>query len=242
MRAGTAELILREVAVAVKEDSMVSGFALEQKTDETVLVWTLRIFLFDMDSQLARDLTALSLNHVELELTFPDAYPFEPPFVRVVHPRFEPSTGCVSNGALCMELLTPHGWSPAYNVQALILSIRALMTAHGARVRDVVDLEKGRDVRGATGGLGRWKCRDGIWEEIEVEDAGGSEDAPREATVQKHEGSDSLSSSEKDASVSDSPCRLDSKGGFYTFEEAVEAFTFFLDYCRIYGWGENGPS
>lgn len=243
MAMGTVERILKEVAVAMKGDSLVSGFVLEPKTDQTMHIWTLRIFQFDLDSQLARDLTALCLDHVELELTFPDAYPFEPPFVRVVSPRLEPNTGCVSNGALCMELLTPHGWSPAFDIEALIVSIRALMTAHGARVRDVADLEKRRDVRGAKGGLGRWECRDGIWEEIVEDDAGGPEDASREATVQNHQGRESLLSwysPEEDTSING--CRLDSKGGFYTAEEAEEAFAFFWDYCQEYGWGEHDPS
>lgn len=46
------------------------------------------------------------LNHVRLMMKFTDAYPYRPPFVRIVYPRFKRSTGYIIDGAFCMELLT----------------------------------------------------------------------------------------------------------------------------------------
>ena len=37
-------------------------------------------------------------------------------------------------GGICMELLTPQGWSPATSVDALIQSVRAMLAAGGARL------------------------------------------------------------------------------------------------------------
>lgn len=46
------------------------------------------------------------LDHVRLMMKFKDDYPFTPPFVRIVYPRFKRSTGYIIDGAFCMELLT----------------------------------------------------------------------------------------------------------------------------------------
>ena len=46
------------------------------------------------------------LDHVRLVMKFNDDYPFSPPFVRIVYPRFKRSTGYIIDGAFCMELLT----------------------------------------------------------------------------------------------------------------------------------------
>ena len=71
-------------------------------------------------------LTHIFAGRVDLEIRFPDQYPFEPPKVRVVKPRFKPRTGFVINGALCMELLSKDGWTPAMSVVALIQSIKGI--------------------------------------------------------------------------------------------------------------------
>lgn len=46
------------------------------------------------------------IDHVRLLMKFKDDYPFTPPFVRIVYPRFKRSTGYIIDGAFCMELLT----------------------------------------------------------------------------------------------------------------------------------------
>ena len=61
-------------------------------------------------------------------------YPFEPPFVRVVHPLM---TGgyVLLGGAICMELLTKQGWSSAYTVEAVIMQIAATFVKGKARIQ-----------------------------------------------------------------------------------------------------------
>lgn len=46
------------------------------------------------------------VDHIRLLMTFKDDYPFSPPFVRILYPRFKRSTGYIIDGAFCMELLT----------------------------------------------------------------------------------------------------------------------------------------
>jgi ubiquitin-conjugating enzyme E2 Q len=77
---------------------------------------------------------------VELEMSFPDQYPFEPPFVRVVRPRFKRQTGFVMNGALCMELLTKDGWNPINDIESVIVSVRSLLVVGDGRLEAAFNL------------------------------------------------------------------------------------------------------
>ena len=40
----------------------------------------------------------------------------------------------LSGGAICMELLTPEGWSSAYSIEALIMQISATLVKGKARI------------------------------------------------------------------------------------------------------------
>lgn len=65
---------------------------------------------------------------------FQESYPFEPPFVRVVHPVISGGYVLVG-GAICMELLTKQGWSSAYTVEAVIMQIAATLVKGKARIQ-----------------------------------------------------------------------------------------------------------
>jgi len=79
---------------------------------------------------LAVELQFAILNH---DFLMQENYPFEPPFVRVVHPLI--SGGYVLlGGAICMELLTKQGWSSAYTVEAVIMQISATFVKGKARI------------------------------------------------------------------------------------------------------------
>jgi ubiquitin-conjugating enzyme E2 Q len=90
----------------MNQDTDKAGFTLVPKSEDCMDTWAIKLFQFDEDSKLAQDMKVLSVPCIELEMKFPDQYPFEPPFVRVAQPRFRRQTGFVMNGALCMELLT----------------------------------------------------------------------------------------------------------------------------------------
>ena len=82
-------------------------------------------------------------------MTFPQDYPFSPPSVRVVRPRFKRSTGYVIGGALCMELLTPQGWNATFSIEALLEQMRAHVV-HGKAALDLpAELCAGRAPDGA---------------------------------------------------------------------------------------------
>jgi len=116
-------------------DTEEAGFSISPAGEDRMDSWTIRLFKFDEDSNLHRDLKALKIDHVELEMNFPDEYPFKPPFVRVVRPRFKRQTGFVMNGALCMELLTNEGWNPINDIESVIVSIRSLLVVGDGRLQ-----------------------------------------------------------------------------------------------------------
>jgi len=121
-------------------DTKEQGFSMEPSSDDSMDKWKIKLFGFDPDSNLQKDMMVLGLDHVELEMSFPDQYPFEPPFVRVVRPRFKRQTGFVMNGALCMELLTNEGWNPVNDIESVIVSIRSLLVVGDARLSAAVNL------------------------------------------------------------------------------------------------------
>lgn len=92
------------------------------KPYSTTFNWSLKVLLLWLIDQLpasflvswrvggSQDMKKLEkekkIDHVRLMMKFKDDYPFSPPFVRIVYPRFKRSTGYIIDGAFCMELLT----------------------------------------------------------------------------------------------------------------------------------------
>lgn len=125
-------------------DTEDAGFSLEPASEDSMEKWKIKLFKFDTDSNLHKDLMALGLTHVELEMSFPDQYPFEPPFVRVVGPRFKRQTGFVMNGAICSELLTNEGWNPVNDIESVIVSIRSLLVVGNGRLEVAAGLSRSK--------------------------------------------------------------------------------------------------
>ncbi|KAH8677307.1 hypothetical protein BX600DRAFT_122349 [Xylariales sp. PMI_506] len=91
--------------------------------------WIVELHSFDSDLPLAKDMKSAGLTSIILELRFGRNFPLSPPFVRVVRPRFLPFMNgggghVTAGGALCMELLTNSGWSPATSLESVLLQVR----------------------------------------------------------------------------------------------------------------------
>jgi ubiquitin-conjugating enzyme E2 Q len=72
---------------------------------------------------------------LEYEVIFPENYPHEPFFIRVVSPRFAFCTGHVTiGGSICMQSLTPTGWSSARSLESIFVEIISLINQGHARV------------------------------------------------------------------------------------------------------------
>eukprot|EP00698_Gefionella_okellyi_P017242 TRINITY_DN5014_c0_g1_i2.p1 TRINITY_DN5014_c0_g1~~TRINITY_DN5014_c0_g1_i2.p1 ORF type:complete len:346 (-),score=66.95 TRINITY_DN5014_c0_g1_i2:666-1652(-) len=97
--------------------------------------WHIKLVDFDRDDSLYDELHKRKIDHILLDLQFPFDYPNNPPFVRVIHPRFAFRTGHVTvGGSICMEVLTSSGWLPTNDVESVIIQIRAEMNGGGAKL------------------------------------------------------------------------------------------------------------
>ncbi|KAK3304218.1 uncharacterized protein B0T15DRAFT_233100 [Chaetomium strumarium] len=91
--------------------------------------WIVQLHTFDESLPLAKDMKSAGFTSIVLELRFGADFPFSPPFVRVVRPRFLPFGAgggghVTAGGAMCMELLTSSGWSPASSMESVLLQVR----------------------------------------------------------------------------------------------------------------------
>jgi ubiquitin-conjugating enzyme E2 Q len=100
---------------------------------ENIFQWIVEFHSFDPELPLAKDMKKAEVTSIVLEVRFGPDYPFSPPFVRVVRPRFLPFASgggghITMGGAICMELLTSSGWLPTTSMDSVFLSIRTAMT------------------------------------------------------------------------------------------------------------------
>ena len=101
--------------------------------EDNLYEWNVKLFKIDMDSLLYRDMVETGTKFILLNITFPDNFPFAPPFMRVSAPRIEGGF-VLDGGAICMELLTPKGWSSAYTVEAIVLQFSAAVVKGQGRI------------------------------------------------------------------------------------------------------------
>ncbi|XP_068140285.1 ubiquitin-conjugating enzyme E2Q-like protein CG4502 [Drosophila tropicalis] len=112
-----------------KKDSV---FTVELVKD-SLFEWHVRLHVIDPDSPLAHDMIELNVPAILLHLSFPNNFPFSPPFMRVVEPLIEKGY-VMEGGAICMELLTPRGWASAYTVEAVIMQFSASVVKGQGRI------------------------------------------------------------------------------------------------------------
>ncbi|XP_071549151.1 uncharacterized protein [Panulirus ornatus] len=95
--------------------------------------WKVKLLRVDSESELYRDMQELGVHHILLSLSFPENFPFHPPFLRVLSPRLEKGF-VMEGGAICMELLTPRGWASAYTIEAVIMQFAASLVKGQGRI------------------------------------------------------------------------------------------------------------
>ncbi|KAK3803298.1 hypothetical protein RRG08_021496 [Elysia crispata] len=84
-----------------------------------------------LETKLGKDLQKYAKAYKEepvihLEMMFPADYPFCPPFIRVLKPRFKFLTGHVTlGGSICMQMLTKSGWQPCNNIESILIQVRS---------------------------------------------------------------------------------------------------------------------
>ena len=211
---GSKRRLAQDLYRIMNQDTEEAGFSLAPQSEDSMEKWTIKLFQFDPDSNLAKDMLVVGIDHIELEMKFPEQYPFEPPFVRVVKPRFKRQTGFVMNGALCMELLTKDGWNPINDIESVIVSIRSLLVVGDGRLQAAAELTKAHyEQLLATAQQGK-KASEGNGE-------------PEQKKARTSGNGTKLSISK-------------SQVGSYTATEAQSAYSHLSDYHKKKGWDTSG--
>lgn len=130
--------LMKELRDIYKSDSFKNGIYTIELVNDCLYEWNVRLKKVDKDSALYTDMQVFKAkegkDHILLNFTFKETFPFDPPFVRVINPVV--SGGYVlGGGAICMELLTKSGWSSAYNIESIILQISATLVKGKARIQ-----------------------------------------------------------------------------------------------------------
>ncbi|KAK6585901.1 hypothetical protein PZA11_000958 [Diplocarpon coronariae] len=108
------------------------GWYINPELISNIYQWIVELHSFDASLPLAKDMKAAGVTSIVLEIRFGKDYPFSPPFVRVIRPRFLPfqSGGgghVTAGGAMCMELLTNTGWTSVSTIESVLLQVRVEM-------------------------------------------------------------------------------------------------------------------
>lgn len=101
--------LMKELREVFQSESVKKGVFAVELINDNLYEWNVRLIKVDPDSQLHGDLLLLKekegRDSILLNVIFKDTYPFEPPFIRVVHPYINGGY-VLGGGAICMELLT----------------------------------------------------------------------------------------------------------------------------------------
>ncbi|KAK4212213.1 hypothetical protein QBC37DRAFT_346453 [Rhypophila decipiens] len=110
------------------------GWYMDFDKMENIFHWIVEFHSFDPSLPLAHDMKKVGVTSVVFEVRFGKNFPMAPPFVRVIRPRFLPfmeggGGHVTAGGAMCMELLTNSGWSPANSMESVFLQVRMALCA-----------------------------------------------------------------------------------------------------------------
>jgi ubiquitin-conjugating enzyme E2 Q len=115
------------------EDIASLGWYIDFNNLSNVFHWIVELHSFELGLPLAQDMEKSGCTSIVLEFRFGASFPFSPPFVRVVRPRFLPFAqgggGHVTvGGAICSEILTNSGWSAVMTIEKVLIQIRLGLT------------------------------------------------------------------------------------------------------------------
>ena len=126
--------IIREYKILSKLNPETSSFRIDVNPNYP-FEWKIFIGKFDEKYPIAQDMKQFNIKEIELEVKFPENYPFSPLFIRVVSPRFARLTAHITTeGSFCNELLTEQGWRPTYTVESVVVSLISEIIEGGGRI------------------------------------------------------------------------------------------------------------
>ena len=126
--------LMREYQAIMKQSPAVLGFQVQLAEEDQLGKWIIHLDRVD-NPKLEEQMRRLGIPAIEIEITFKESYPIEPPFIRVVYPHFKFHSGHITvGGSLCMEMLTNQGWTPTFNVENVITQIKMAISDGGGEI------------------------------------------------------------------------------------------------------------
>ncbi|KAK0747558.1 hypothetical protein B0T21DRAFT_354600 [Apiosordaria backusii] len=124
------------------------GWFIDFDKIENLFQWIVELHSFDPSTDLGKDMKKANINSLVFEIRFPKSFPFNPPFVRAIRPKFlgflQGGGGHVTvGGAMCMELLTSSGWSPANTMESVLMQIRMALLSDNPRPARLAPVHRG---------------------------------------------------------------------------------------------------
>lgn len=125
------------------------GWYIDFDRIENLFQWIVELHSFELSTPLARDMKKADVKSLVFEIRFPKSFPFDPPFVRAIRPRFlgfqQGGGGHMTvGGAMCMELLTSTGWSPVSSMESVLMQIRMALLSEDPRPARLAPVVKGQ--------------------------------------------------------------------------------------------------
>eukprot|EP00397_Hematodinium_sp_SG-2012_P039457 GEMP01043082.1.p1 GENE.GEMP01043082.1~~GEMP01043082.1.p1 ORF type:complete len:517 (+),score=113.30 GEMP01043082.1:126-1676(+) len=117
-------------AIGKRKDELLRDHGLEFTWGDDMRFSTFRLFTDKLSptTVLGCELRNKSIIAMEFEVMVSHAYPVAPPHVRLVSPQISAGNFFVQkHGALCLEVLSPSGWSPALTIEQVALQIKSMM-------------------------------------------------------------------------------------------------------------------
>jgi len=116
------------------------GWYIDPEKVNNLYQWIVELHSFNMFNEenqvlpLVTDMKKHDVKSIVLELRFPGSYPNNPPFIRVIRPRFLPFMNgggghVTAGGAICHALLTTDGWLCTTTIESVLLQIRMAMAS-----------------------------------------------------------------------------------------------------------------
>ena len=118
------------------------GLTAEFQGGSNMYIWDIRVDVnkFEVPRELKKDFEDYGKRYdrpqeMMFEMRFDSNYPFSPPFLRLIRPRFAFRTGHVTiGGSICMQSITSSGWIPVRTVESIFIEILFNMAEGGARL------------------------------------------------------------------------------------------------------------
>ncbi|CAG9320288.1 unnamed protein product [Blepharisma stoltei] len=136
----STQRILKEYKTLVRTKEC-KGIHTEFENGSNIYVWNIHIDMnkYQISSILNSDFDAYVQRNpgrkkeLVFEVRYGQNYPSEPPFVRVIRPRFSFRTGHITiGGSVCIHGLTTSGWNPDRNIDGILMEILSnIAEGHG---------------------------------------------------------------------------------------------------------------